>query len=797
MLTRAIGVCCGLSLFYRSYLLDIGFIASILRRFWIPLGSSYLIVLLAVNGWFASPWLGLNIAEARLGELSFVPFYYHYFTTEAKALFSLLAVSASYLPIAILVWAFRRSPWVAASIGGFLALAVEAGKLFLDKAHPDPGNIILAIVSNWGMISLAAHLENLDIARANLPADTFARGVANPRSMGHAIYIKFAIVFSIVAYWVSYFPIFQVFVSLVLIGSAAIVWYRPALLLLIIPAAMPVFDLAPWSGRFFLDEFDALLFVGLAVAFVRVPPPSHVRSRIDVWFTVVVVLLALSFGISTALGLLPLQLPDQNSFNTYYSHYNALRIVKGMVWAYWIHLSLRRFSAHDIDVRKPFAWGMTLGLGITVAMIIWERVAFTGLWNFSADYRVTGPFSAIHTGGAYIECFLASATPFLLVRMLDRQPWYIRLAGLMLVLATTYAVMVTFSRNGYFAFAISVAIVLLASTAQAKQGLRKIAVLVVVVGAMLIVAVPIFVGEYAQSRVSHIDTDLDIRVAHWRDALDMRTPGLTTSLFGMGLGRFPETSFWRSVTSPRAGAYRLIKEADNTYLRMASGDSIYLDQFVAVENGQEYVLKLDVRSNQPQEKFAVPICEKWMLASYNCIWQSFDLGPEFGEWKHIEARLTAKQLAAGPWYSRRPVKLSLYYPTPNSKIDVDNVSLEDKRGTNLLRNGDFAGGIDYWFFTSDGHLQWHVKSLFYGVLFDQGWYGVTAMGIFMLLALVRGSTKVYERDFEAAAPVAALLAFVIVGVFDTLIDSPRFLLLFLLLAWLSACPTRLSVKSAK
>jgi hypothetical protein len=40
--------------------------------------------------------------------------------------------------------------------------------------------------------------------------------------------------------------------------------------------------------------------------------------------------------------------------------------------------------------------------------------------DFAGDYRVTGPFSAMHTGGAYIECFLVVAFAFLIVTILER-----------------------------------------------------------------------------------------------------------------------------------------------------------------------------------------------------------------------------------------------------------------------------------------------------------------------------------------------------------------------------------------
>jgi hypothetical protein len=433
---------------------------------------------------------------------------------------------------------------------------------------------------------------------------------------------------------------------------------------------------------------------------------------------------------------------------------------------------------------------MAVGLGLTVAVIMWERVAFSGLWNFSDGYRVTGPFSATHTGGAYIDCFLAAAVPFLMVLTLETRHWLAKLAGMSLILAATYALMVTFSRGGYLAFAVAVCIVLLASIVRTKRFARTGVILVGLAGAMLLVVVPIFKGEFAQSRMASVSADLGFRQAHWEDALNIRDPGWATSLFGMGLGRFPETTYWRSTLDARAGTYQLKNEEGNTYLRLDSGDAIGMDQFVSLEPGQQYVLKLDVRPSRPDAKITVSICEKWLLTSANCLSPTFDLGKEFGAWRSVETRFSANELSTSPWYGHRPIKLSLSYAVPQSTIDIDNVSLQTEPNSNLLRNGDFSQGLDHWFFATAGtlHAHWRVHSLYYSTLFDQGWFGLVAFGVFIALALVRAVQKTWRGDAVSAASLAALSGFLVGGIFDTQIDAPRFLFLLLLLAWTCLYP---------
>ena len=116
------------------------------------------------------------------------------------------------------------------------------------------------------------------------------------------------------------------------------------------------------------------------------------------------------------------------------------------------------------------------------------------------------------------------------------------------------------------------------------------------------------------------------------------------------------------------------------------------------------------------------------------------------------------------------------------RFDVDNLVLKDAQGRELLANGDFSRGLAHWFFTSDrSHLPWHVKNLFLHVLFEQG-----GVALVLLSALIAGSlwrlTAGSARDHPLApATAAALVGFVLVGAFDSLVDVPRIAFLFYVL----------------
>ena len=786
-ISRTLGVCLGLAIYRRRERLSAKRMAFHLKRFAPACWGVYLVALASVNGWFVLQWQGLDSAMATLRLVHFMPFYYHYYTTEAKALFSFAIVCLSYAPLGVLGWAGGWSRWFTLALSLALAVCIETSKLFLKGAHPDPTNILQAgfvvWITMWTIGRFTQGGAQNDYAQApGAPAN--AEPPANRTPFTFWLFCALVAM----AGWLLMFPVFPLALLIIMVLGIGLVWLRPASWFALVPAGLPALDLAPWSGRFFLDEFDVFLLTCSAVASVRLASVVGAQRNSNRAWHVAALALGISLVTSAILGLVPLQMPDANAFNHYYSPYNALRILKGAAWAVVFCLLARRAVAGGIDVGRWFAWGLIVGLAFTVAVVLWERVAFSGLWNFTEGYRVTGPFSAMHVGGAFIECFLAVAAPFLIFQMVENRNVLLRLAGFGLLVVTTYALMVTYSRNGYSAFVVGVVAVLAFSLRRSKRRFRSLAMATGLFASLLVVAVPIFQSGFAQARMATVKADLDVRAAHWRSALSLRDSGLSTHFFGMGLGRFPATSFWRGDQSTRSGTYHLASEPGNSYLRLGSGDSIYVEQFVDVKPGQGYLLKLDVRPHIANASVTVPICEKWMLTSYNCIWHTFALGKEFGDWRSFEARVSSKAMLDSPWYSKRPVKLALYYPTPKSTVDIDNVRLEAENGSNLVRNGDFSKGLDQWFNSTDGHLQWHIKSLFVGVLFDQGWIGLTAWFYILALALAAAWKNAVAGDGSAAPAIAALMSFLVVGVFDTLIDSPRFLMLLLILIWLCAQP---------
>jgi glycopeptide antibiotics resistance protein len=162
VVTRAAGFCLG---YYAFRFLQTGS-AAVIRPWLRPLvvcaAPPYLIALALVNGVHPGRWMGWSDALARLGEVHFLPFYYYYFTTETRAMVSLLGVIGLYAPIGVAagLWTSGRDAvrpprrWLVACAGGVICAAIEFLKLLDPARHPDVTDVLIAAVA--AVLGLAA-----------------------------------------------------------------------------------------------------------------------------------------------------------------------------------------------------------------------------------------------------------------------------------------------------------------------------------------------------------------------------------------------------------------------------------------------------------------------------------------------------------------------------------------------------------------------------------------------------------------------------------------------------------------
>lgn len=790
VLTRGVGIAIGCQIAPRLSGFSIEAIRPTLR--WLSLFAvvPYLALLATLNGWATYNWLSLNDGLQRLDTLHFLPFYYHYYTTETVAVASLLTQIVMYAPLGLAYWLWRPNgnPAVAALLGGLVALAVETGKLFISSAHPDPTDILIASASAALTYKLSTWWNRTKNLASSHKISEFEKECMPMSNRLFALFIAACVVF---VTW--HYPLGAFWPAVFLTVYAAVLWRFPSAWVITVLALLPVMDLAPWTGWFFLDEFDLLLLVtlGVSVWHNRLANPF---KRLPAAAAALVWLVTLSYLIGLAVGLLPLQpITDLNAFSSYYSHYNALRVAKGFIWALLFLPVLIKHAQDGTNLPQKFTYGMVLGLAALVLAVLWERYVFSGLFNFSNDYRITATFSTMHTGGGHVEGYLAVALPFVFIWIYQSKSVLIRIAGIILFALGVYSLLVTFSRGGYLALAIGGGILLLGIFFHARHGAKGRMGSAVFVTLLLLIAasaisIPILKGTYIQSRFAQVGKDMDTRTNHWQDALRMIDPGWQASLFGMGLGRYPETYYWKNSEGVNPARYSYEADGNNVYLRLGSGDSLYLEQLVTVLPNHNYVLSMDLRSKYRNARITAPICEKSLLYSFECEWKSFPLKTPSGPWAHYELHFNSKQIAKGSWLSRRPVKLSLFNSSNGTFIDVDNIALIDENGKNLVSNGDYSRKNENWFFATDNHLPWHIKNLAVQVIFDQGWFGLAVFSLWIIYIYRVLVGEMLRGKLFSTSSLAAISGFLTVGLFDSLFDAPRLTMLFFIFLFLSIIP---------
>lgn len=150
--TRSLGVAWGVVLAHAASPRWLLWRPQRLRLALLALLPLYLALALALNGLLPLQLQPAWAALEKLDGLRFLPFYYHYYTSETVALRSLLFVAGTYAPLGMasaLAWRTQpgttRTLTVLAAL--LLCLGIEVLKLFAVGQRPDPTNLLIAAAS--------------------------------------------------------------------------------------------------------------------------------------------------------------------------------------------------------------------------------------------------------------------------------------------------------------------------------------------------------------------------------------------------------------------------------------------------------------------------------------------------------------------------------------------------------------------------------------------------------------------------------------------------------------------------
>jgi hypothetical protein len=583
-----------------------------------------------------------------------------------------------------------------------------------------------------------------------------------------------------VAYQTLAFPVARIALAVGLTAVWLAVHKRPAIWAGIIAAMLPAVDLTPWSGRFFLDELDLVIFT--IAAAITWSGGGHRRAPRAFAIAVAGAVLAAWF-IGAVRGLLSGAAGDFDWIASYRSPYNALRMAKPCFYAMYFWTVIWQSGASSREAWRDFLRGTAVGLAALAILIVAERLAFPGLADFTSDYRVTGPFSTMHTGGAAVDGYLLLAMPLagsVLIRA--RRP-AVQLIGVLLAIAVAYALIVTVSR-ATIALAAAQGVALLAAVAWQRKSLGvHFGYYAAAMALPCAAAAAICFAPFFKQRLAASEDDWTARVAHWRNVVAARGESAPVRLFGEGIGTFPKL-FAARFPDSAAADYRIGRHQDQAYLQLEGGDAVYFGQYVPARTGESYRLEFDCRTAEAGP-LAVGLCEKSLMHSFGCDIASIAPGGAADGWRHFEVPLSIASESLderrGDRPLGRPVNLAFWETTQNGAHDIDNVRLVDAGGTNLVANGDFQHGHDRWFYSADNLLLWHANNLYLYLWFEQGWLGLAAFCAISLYAIAAVARQWAANDPEAPFIACAIGGFLALGMFDSLLDAPRIALLYLLI----------------
>ncbi|MDX9838888.1 MAG: hypothetical protein RBT39_15110 [Azoarcus sp.] len=314
--------------------------------------------------------------------------------------------------------------------------------------------------------------------------------------------------------------------------------------------------------------------------------------------------------------------------------------------------------------------------------------------------------------------------------------------------------------------------------------------LMLVMGGVAVVVVT-FNTYYASKRFETVSADLAQRWEHW--AVSASLPqGMSESLFGVGTGQFAERYFWRVPDGMYPGTHRMQSESGNVYLQLGgarhvlgAGELYRISQRVVPSLEAPLVLGLRARAPGGDARLHVEVCRKHLLYGSECTTRELKV-PANGEWNRFDAVLEQGRLGGGGGWLPRLTTFSLANASRGRLLEVDDVSLIDRKGRVLIDNGDFSAAGKFWFFTSDRyHLPWHAKNLWLHFFVEQGAFGLVAFSLLSFVALYRVSVGRAASHVLSPPLAGALAGFLVVGMFDSLLDSPRLALLAFLLMFVA------------
>jgi hypothetical protein len=472
--------------------------------------------------------------------------------------------------------------------------------------------------------------------------------------------------------------------------------------------------------------------------------------------------------------------PFGDQLSVYFTNLNSLRIAKGYVWgmvfaACMLNASL---SGYGPEWRNRFGGGIQLAMLYVGCCLMLERWLYESIFDFTREFRASGPFFTMHIGDQHVDAFIALAIPFAFIATTKTKRSSRLAIGTCFVCLMLYAAVATMSRATIVAVGIeAVLLSIVFATSRSRWNisfgalrgfLSACAVLLIVVA----VSSAILSSEALKKRFESFQSDWKIRIGHWSRSLTLPSDGWTDQLFGRGMGTFP-----RAMAIDMGYAIPPIswRPNDGGEIELKGGWPIYLEQTRWPSGSKLMNLGFDsnntVLNGQDGSTLTFYRCFKSVFHSFETSDQTVKLTQD--GLQPIRVTLPETSVEA-PLFPRRwrPETFGVSISGASSAV-LRNPQFQTRESPSLSNGSSIRHDSSApWCFTCDDHLVWRAQNFLVHLFYEHGMLGVFSWVILVLAWFTPMVNPTAALRFDRTNVYVSLVGFLIVACFGTLIDTP-------------------------
>lgn len=567
----------------------------------------------------------------------------------------------------------------------------------------------------------------------------------------------------------------------------AVTALRPAWFAGMFPFLLVVGDAYPATGQLLIQEYDSLLLGAISGALLRTKQYTTLeRAQIREWLPWI--LWAISVALGLAFGWMALPATEWgDQLSLYFANTNSLRVAKGHAWGILFagFLLTQRTTPEGLTkYRQSFVTGVQCAALVVGIWVFLERWLFESIFDFSHEYRATGPFFSMHIGDHHLDAFIVLAVPLAWIGI-DRFErslaclWASTLTVLML-----YAAIATMSRATIIIMMLQMlAIVILKAWHPSRAtSLPSISwrgfflvcasngIVAVAVAVAALLGLP---GTAIRERFTHSENDWNTRLEHWKKAVDPTHFTPQQIFLGHGLGTFP-TFMAQSMELPIPPLRW--RSDDGGKIEIRGGWPLYLQrvQWPASHDSQSIAMRIThFDGDETPTSIFARRCYQALLQSYESTEVEIAI-PRDADDQHFELELPAPEISSNSPTQRiwRPETLSIsMHGQGIATLAHVGIDRSDRLPTDIRAKS--SKGSSPWIFTCDDLLVWRAQNAMVHTYFEQGVLGIASLLFLATILFPWRIQKVNPRTIqEGRMLLISFLGVCLIATIGSLLDTP-------------------------